>query len=307
MLERAVLSWMSVPRTQQREALEGLLRDLPAPASDEEWNTRFGPQSLYDAWSRTTVARGVYQANRALLRPLLDQRPGWRAVEIGGGNGRLWRDLLRPDDQGELVLVDPTESAHESVAAVLPPGVKLVSVRAPVQESTLPQADAVVCSLTLHHVAGLDTEHRAAHGLAGPGKLEVLQAIRAAIRPRSGLALLNEADVYCEIDLPPGDPILADRIMDSYVRRTGLSLVDDLRAAQVDDWGLHQRWRAILWRWCLGQLEVVDKPLAERDVYELTVPRWLELLARAELRVEHHGFTDPYGLFCQYVLRAPTP
>ena len=56
--------------------------------------------------------------------------------------------------------------------------------------------------------------------------------------------------------------------------------------------------------WCLEQIAYADVPLAERDVYELDVSRWLSLFDRAGFRVQAVGFTDPSNLFCRYVLRA---
>ncbi|MBN2800699.1 MAG: class I SAM-dependent methyltransferase [Deltaproteobacteria bacterium] len=291
---------LELPRGEQLEAVRALQRARPLEV-DERWNTLFGEGSLYDAWSMTTVAGAIYPANRALLREGLSGRSGWRVVEVGGGDGRLWRGLPR-DLRGELVLVDPSQEAHDAVRDALPPGVALASVLAPVEAVALPDADAVLCSLTLHHVAGLSAGHRAAHGLLGTGKGEVLRAIAEALRSRAGLLLLNEADVFCDIDLPPGDPVLVDRILDSYLRRTGTSLLHDLaRRDPTPD--LARRWERILRQWCVDQVDVAWAPLAERDVYELTVPRWRDLLAREGLSVVSGRFTDPYGLFYQYAAR----
>jgi len=303
MLERSVRAWLTLPRRDQRAALQGILDYLPEPVAAEGWNTRFGARSLYDAWSRTTLARGVYHANAAVLRPMIDGRSGWRLVEVGGGTGALWAHVLRPGDRGELVLVDPVDEVHERVGAALPEGVRLVSMRDRVEEIELPPAEAVVCSLTLHHLAGADRSERRRHGLDGPGKAEVLAGMGEAVRGRAGLVLVNEADVYCDLGVPPGDEVLADRIMDSYIRRTGLALLDDLRTREEAGEDLRARWRAILHQWCLEQVAVVDRPVGERDVYELDVPRWLELFARVGLEVVSRRFTDRYGLFCQYVLR----
>lgn len=286
---------VAMPRGRQPEALDRLRRALP-PAESEAWNTRFGPGSLFEAWTASSLMRGLYAANAATLRPLLDARPSWRVIEVGGGDGRLWR-LLRPEDHGELVLVDPSPEAHAQVAATLPAGVRLVSHVAGVQDVDLPDADVIVCSLTLHHVAGADAAERAAHGLDGPGKREILAGFARALEARSGLAIVNEADVYCDIGLAPGDPILRERLIDSYVRRCAVALLDDLEASP------DPRLQAIIQRWCLDQIAVADLPLAERDVYELDVPRWLALFERAGLGVEHRGFTDDHGLFCRYLLR----
>ena len=284
-LTHGVRAVLSLPRQVQPNAIESLLTKLPKANIPEVWNTAFGPESLYEAWSQTRVARGVYTANTKVLRKFLDGRPNWRVLEVGAGNGALWRRLLGPDDVGTLVLVDPVTDAHAQVASALPPGV--------------PDVDAVVCSLTLHHVAGRNREERAQHGLEGPGKREVLEAFGDAIRARDGLLLLNEADVHCEIDLPPSDPMLRDRLIDSYVRRCGRAMLDDLSVLGLDQ-SLADRFEHILRYWCLEQVRLADSSLVERDVYELDVGRWREVLADAGLRVDEVTSTDAYGLFFQY-------
>ncbi len=310
-LEDAVRRLLELPRGEQPAEVERIRRAHPAPSA-EAWNTRFGPGSLYEAWTRTTVMEGLYHANAAWLRDLLDDRPGWRVLEVGGGDGTLWARTLRPDDRGEIWLVDPLPEVHARVATHLPADVRLVPLETGIEHPDrlgprgLPAVDAVVVSLALHHVPGADAVERGRHGLPGAGKVEVLTALRSALLPRDGEGVLNEADVFCDLALPPGDPLLADRILDSYVRRTGLSLLHDLaRRTDADD-DLRERWRAILRRWCLDQLDVVRAPLADRDVYELDVPRWLALLDATGLEVAEHAFTDRYGLFHRYRFR-PRP
>ncbi len=294
---------LSLPRQVQPTAIESLLGKLPKQDIPEVWNTAFGPESLYEAWSQTRVARGVYTANVDVLRAHLDRRPNWRVLEVGAGNGALWRRLLQPDDQGSLVLVDPVTDAHDQVRQAMPPGVSLESRVGRIESLTdLPDVDAVVCSLTLHHVAGRSAAERAEHGLAGAGKCEVLQAFGDALRARDGILLLNEADIHCEIDLPPGDPMLRDRLIDSYVRRCGLAMLDDLATLGLDP-SLSARFEHILRYWCLEQVRLSDSPLEERDVYELDVGRWREVLAKAGLAVERVQSTDAYGLFFQYLCR----
>ena len=205
------------------------------------------------------------------------------------------------------MLVDPLPEVHERVAAVLPEGVALVSRVARVEEvaAELGEADLAVCSLSLHHVAGGDAAQRAAAGLDGPGKAEVLAALHDALAPRDGLLVLNEADIHCDLELEPHDPVLVDRLLDSYVRRCARALADDIEALDpaVDEAALRERWWVVIHRWCLDQVDAAERPVAERDVYELDVPRWLALLRRAGFRVVSRGFTDAYGLFCQYLCR----
>ena len=298
---------MAVPRRDQRSALIAWIAALPAETHNEDWNAAFGPDSLFDAWTRTDVVGGLYAANAATLRAHLDAHgPGWRLVEVGGGDGRLWRSVLRPDDRGEITVIDPAVQVHAVFAGAVPAGVRVVPIQLGV-EATLDapwwrDLDAVVCSLTLHHLAGYDAAHRARHGLSGPGKVEVLRTIGRALAP-GGLVLLNEADVYCDIGLPSGDPLLADRLIDSYVRRCAGALFRQAEAPGPATDDLRDRWRAVARKWCLEQHAYADVPMAERDVYELDVVHWLELVERAGLHVQERGFTDRVRLFHRYVLR----
>ena len=154
-----------------------------------------------------------------------------------------------------------------------------------------PELDVIVTSLTLHHVAGRDADERAKVGMSGPGKLEVLRGFREALSPE-GLFVLNEANVYCDVGLAPGDDVLVENMLDSYVRRCAYALLDE-----IDD----ERVEAIVHLWCLEQVRLSRVPIAERDVYELDVPRWLTLLGGAGFQVRSRRCTDPYGLFWQYV------
>lgn len=301
-LASAVRQILALPRTAQPSAIQLALRQLPDPGPLEEWNTHFGPGSLFDAWTRTSVASGVYAANIEVLRPVLDAQDGWTAVEIGAGNGALWQRLLRPEDRGHLVAVDPVSQALDTLATHLPKDVALTPVVADVSSVDIPEADVIVCSLTLHHVAGRTEAERKAVGMTGPGKTEVLTRIADAIRPRRGLFVLNEADIHCEVDLAPGDPILVDRMCDSYVRRCGHAVLDDLLRGPDED--LKARWLHILRHWCLAQIRLAHVPVHERDVYELDVSRWREVLGNAGLHIESERFTDEVGLFRQYVCRA---
>jgi SAM-dependent methyltransferase len=298
---------MALPRGQQREALVQWLSALPEEHPNEAWNARFGAGSLFDAWTRSSLVRGLYSANATALRARLDAvGPGWRLVEAGGGDGRLWRSVLRDGDVGELIVIDPAPEVHQVVPDAVPEGVRVVAVQAGVEQTLAADfwtdVDGIVCSLTLHHLAGADAADRAAHGLTGPGKLEVLRTFAAALSP-GGRVLLNEADIYCDLGLASGDPLLAERLMDSYVRRCAGALLREAEAPGPADADLRDRWRAIARHWCLAQHTYADVPVADRDVYELDVVHWLELIDRAGLVVEERGFTDPAWLFHRYVLR----
>ena len=282
---------LALPRALQPAAAATLGTSLPA--AQEAWNSSFADGTLFEAFSGSSVARGVYAANREVLRPLLGD--GFRVVEIGGGNGRLWRGLLADGARGDIVVVDPHPDGALGVAAQVPKGVTVRHVCASAQDADLPAADVVIASLVLHHVAGTDRTHRELHGLVGDGKREILaRAAKAA-----ATVVLNEADVYCDLDLPPGDPLLLERLCDSYVRRFAVSLAHDIDHA--DNPQLAARLTAIVRDWALGQLAIAGVPIVQRDVYERDVPSWLLLLDTAGLKVVSRRFTDPWMLFCQYV------
>jgi len=200
------------------------------------------------------------------------------------------------------VVVDPHPRGADGVRGQVPPGVRVTHLQASVQDAELPAADAVIFSLVLHHVAGRDREERARQGLGGAGKLEVLRAAGEAVRGRGGVVLLNEADVHCDVDLPPGDPVLAERLADSYVRRFSLAIATEAASSGLDA-DLVARWTTIVRDWGLGQVAAARLPIAERDVYELAVEGWLDVLDRAELVVDDHALTDPWGLFNRYRCR----
>lgn len=299
---------LTLPRGLQPARVQELRQRYPSGGA-EEWNTRFDDTSLYDAWTRTRVMQGLYRRNSDTLAKSVLNRSSWRILEIGGGDGTLWSTALGPDHRGELVVVDPVASVFDRVGARLPDGVTLLPLHGRVEDllDRIPPCDAVVSSLALHHLAGQDRDQRARHGMGGPGKREVLECLARCLAERRGLLLLNEADVTCDLELPPHDPILVDRILDSYVRRTVHSLLDDLEERQDVGESTRTRWRAIARRWCLDQVDVARVPVEQRDVYELSVPQWLDLLGAAGFQVLERGFTDDYGLFCQYVATPRPP
>ena len=299
MWKDALASLLLLPRAQQLEACRQL-QNTSALSDSEAWNTDFGSESLYEAWTRLPFMQALYRHNREVLHAHMEQRQGWHFVEIGGGNGALWRDLFSPSTQGTLTLIDPASQVHEMVAAVLPPGVQLRSCQMPIEQADIPEADAVVCSLTLHHVAGIDAQQRREFGLQGPGKLEILQRCVQALQPRQGIGLLNEADIYNEIDLAPGDAVLVDHFIDVYVRRAALAIAFALGQSPADG-SLAQRWSVILENWCLAEIDNAFFPREKRDVYELDVPHWLHLLEHAGAKVLSHRYTDEWNLFHQYV------
>jgi len=291
------------PRNQQPEAIRALSARIQT-GSKEDWNSRFGPESLFDAWTGNHLVQGIYRANAQTLGSRL--KPGWRVTEIGGGDGRLW-SLLPELPPGELWVVDPNPGVHERLQSELGSRIQVHGIQAMVQDALgdLPEVDAIVCSLTLHHVAGADAQERKAHGMSGPGKLEVLGAMGKCLRTRNGLLMLNEADVHCDLELDSRDPLLTDRLLDSYVRRTARALCSEMAQLEQEGDPMNRipRLLALVKHWCLDQVQMADLPIEERDVYELDVPRWLALFERAGLELIERGFTDDRLLFHRYLLQ----
>ena len=295
--------FLTLPRAQQFEALKRLRAGAEQNSTGEEWNSVFGSQSVYEAWTQLPLMQHVYGANRAILRPLLEKRSPWHLVEIGGGNGALWQGFFHAQERGVLTLIDPNPEVHATVAAILPAGIELHSHIARVENAELPEADGIVCSLMLHHIAGLDRDQRSLFQMDGPGKREILQRCVQAVQTRRGLCLLNEADVYNEIDLEPSDPTLIEHFIDVYVRRAAMSVATALEQSAIDI-SLKQRWEIILLHWCLDQVDLALSSREERDVYELDVAHWLQLLRQAGAQVLSHTYTDEWYLFHQYVFAA---
>jgi hypothetical protein len=288
---------LQLPADQQVNAAREFLSANPA-GIPEEWNSAFGPRSLFDAWCKTSVAQAVHRGVREAIAPAL--RDDFVLIEVGGGDGSTWRGAFQAGQRGTIHVVDPVSEAAARVREVVPESIQVVAHVASVQDATLPDADGVVCSLTLHHVAGRDASQRAAYGMTGPGKTEVLERFGDALRAKRGLGVLVEADVDCDLEFPPGDPLLTDHIFDSYVRRCARSILEDLQSRQAPA-ELQARWRGLLRHWFLGQIAVADLPREQRDVYELTVPNWMALLHHAGLNVREHAFTDDLPLFHRYI------
>lgn len=299
-LQAAYAALLCLPRAEQPEAALRLRDRIPAHPG-EAWNTAFGVGSLFEAFSATRLAGAVYAHNRALLAPVLG-RPGFRVLEVGGGNGAVFSGAVPEDARGEIVVVDPHPDGAVGVRAAVPPGVEVRHLAGGIESTPLPAVDVAVVSLTLHHVAGRSAGERAEHGLTGPGKGEALLAIREALRERGGRLLLNEADVGCEVTVASATPLLRERLVDSYVRRFGAAVLADLRdRPDAARWA--PRWRGIVRDWALGQVAAAEVPVAQRDVYELTVPEWGALLAESGLVVERVTPTDPWMLFWAWVAR----
>ena len=304
---------LALPAGEQVATARALIASLPTGEPPEAWNSAFGPGSLFEAWTRTSIARDVHGALAREVRQVTSQA-GFVLVDVGGGNGSLWHRVFDGTESGRLVVVDTLESAVDTVASAVDAvdwadgaGVSVERLVAPVQDvlGELPNCDGLVCSMALHHVAGADAADRAVHGLSGIGKTEILAGFGAALRERGGVGFLVEANVDCDLDLAPGELELADNIFDSYMRRCGRSILEDVRRAEAagSDADVLPRWRGLLRYWFLEQLAVVDVPFADRDVYELTVPRWVALIERAGLVLDDVRGVDAHRLFHLYRFR----
>ena len=139
-LSRALEHALALPRAQQPEAIEALSARIET-GTMEEWNSRFGPDSLFDAWTGNHLVRGIYQANSKTLRARLE--PGWRVVEIGGGDGRLW-SLLPDLPPGELWVIDPNKGVHERLQAELGDRMTVHGIQALVQDSGNISPDIII-------------------------------------------------------------------------------------------------------------------------------------------------------------------
>ena len=165
-----------LPRAQQYSALQQLRKNF-SECPDEQWNTAFGPTSLYEAWTQLPLLQGLYQRNRAAIHETLRGRSDWHIVEIGGGSGVLWQGLLDAQQAGTMTLIDPHAEAHDAVAARLPGTVTFRPIVASAEHVEIPDADVIVCSLTLHHVAGLDSAQRRSFGHGGGGQDRNIEAL----------------------------------------------------------------------------------------------------------------------------------
>lgn len=298
----ATLDTLTVlPRGEQHAALTELRARLRRTVT-EAWNTTFGPDSLYNAWTQLPFVDAIYDHNRSVITETLHGRTDWHVVEIGGGNGALWQGALDSLPPGTFTLIDPNPTAHQAVQQRLPDKVDFHSVVAPVAAAALPSADVVVCSLTLHHHAGESATQRATYGMTGDGKLEILRRMVGALRPRFGIGILNEADCYNDIALSPGDETLVDHFLDVYVRRAARAVGQAIDSAPTG-FALADAWEAILLHWCLEQVDYAFVPRAERDVYELDVTSWVRLLEEAGAADVTHRYTDSWNLFVQYLFR----
>ena len=89
------------PRGAQAQQVRSLQAQAAKRAHPEEWNTQFGSESLFQAWTSSPLMQALYAKNSAVIRPILDRNPGWRVIELGGGDGRIWDCLLYTSDAAD--------------------------------------------------------------------------------------------------------------------------------------------------------------------------------------------------------------
>ena len=92
--EKIIDQILILPQNQQHQALLNVRRNLKIHIK-EEWNSEFGQESLYEAWSLTEPMQNIYNKNRTIIREFLNNKKNWIIVEAGGGNGSLWRDFFQ--------------------------------------------------------------------------------------------------------------------------------------------------------------------------------------------------------------------
>ena len=293
---------VTLPYALQQEALKKFRKKFKLKVS-EQWNTTFGKDSLYQAWTFIEPMIQLYNANREVIRDFIKNLKEWTIVEIGGGNGTLWQNFFSGHSKGEFILIDPVKDSHDTVIKHFPDTVSFTSIIQPVEQVIIPHADVIVCSLMLHHIPGFNTDHNKCLGINSVGKSEIIKRFLQSIRCRNGICIINESDIYTDIDLAPHDPVLIHRLIDSYIKRAGKSV-----AMKIDDPAVpitvRKKLELVMIHWLIDQVEIAGQsPLSKRDIYELDTIHWLELFQRVGANIINHGFTDKWHLFHQYIIK----
>jgi SAM-dependent methyltransferase len=158
---------------------------------------------------------------------------GGLVVDLGTGTGALGAAILAalPDVRVELVDIDP--NMLEVAAARCSEHAGRFEVRRGRFEDELPQCDAVVASLALHHVA------------ADADKRDLYTAIRAALKP-GGLLVVADALVY---DSGPERTRMIDRLF-AHMARGGISSAE--ASAHLAQWAEEDVYKTLP-----GELELI--------------------------------------------------
>jgi len=293
---------ISLPQGHQRDAVRKLRATFPQTIG-EEWNTEFGKDSLYEAWSQILPMRNIYGLNKKVIREYLSKLDNFTIVEIGGGNGALWRNFFTDTQKGNFILVDSNQNAHDVVKETLPKNINFESVVKKIQDTEIPEADIIVCSLALHHVPGISETENKKYDINSLGKLDILNKFLNSVRAKNGIIILNESDVYTDIKLKPRAPFLFQRLVDSYIRRACKAIIYTMETEDISE-DLFNKLEQVIIKWSLEQIERAgNASLQERDVYELDSIHWLELFEMAKAEVVSHKNSDEWNLFHQYVLK----
>lgn len=294
---------INLPQRHQRDAIRVLVRNLK-PTINEAWNTNFAEGSLYDAWAQTLPMRNLYETNRNTIKKYISEKNNFTILEIGGGNGELWKNFFNSQTKGNYILIDPVEDSHVAVAKNIPENVSFISIKKKIQDiETLPESDIIVSSLMLHHVPGCFYEENKKYEIDGPGKGDILLKMKESIKNNDGIIILNESDVYTDIKINPKTYILYHRLIDSYVRRAAKSIAFMIENEDISE-DLFLKLEQVIIKWSLEQIEIAgNAALKNRDVYELDMIHWFELFEKIGLKIVSHKITDEWHLFHQYILK----
>jgi hypothetical protein len=294
---------ITLPQRHQRDAIRVLSRNFKQ-IINENWNTLFGPESLYEAWSNILPMRNLYEVNRNVISKIISEKQNFTILEIGGGTGALWKNFFTSKHNGNYILIDPVEDSHIAVSKVIPENIPFFSLKKGIQQiETLPNADIIICSLMLHHIPGIEYHENIKYGIESLGKGDILKKMLQSIKENDGIIILNESDVYTDIKLPPKSHLLYHRLIDSYVRRAAKSIAFMMETEDIQD-ELYLKLEQIILSWSLDQIEIVgNADLDKRDVYELDTIHWQELFDKIGAEIVNHKVTDEWHLFHQYILK----
>jgi len=293
---------ISLPQGHQRDAVRKLRATFPENIG-EEWNSEFGKDSLYEAWSQILPMQNIYGLNKMTINKHIKDLTNFTILEVGGGNGALWRNFFNENHKGNFILVDSNENAHKAVKETLPKSINFESVNKNIQDTEIPEADIIVCSLALHHVPGITLYENKKYGVESFGKQDIIEKFLKSIRPKNGILILNESDIYTDIKLKPRTPFLYQKLVDSYIRRACKAIIYTMEAEGTSE-DLYQKLEKVIIKWSLEQIERAgNASLQERDVYELDAIHWLDLFENAKAEIVSHKNSDEWNLFHQYILK----
>lgn len=249
---------LTLPQRHQRDALRILSRSFK-PSDSETWNKRFDQDSLYESWSQILPMRNLYEVNKNVINKKLSELQNFTIVEIGGGNGALWRNLFNPNQKGTFILIDPTEESHEAVKKAIPSNIEFISIKKSVEElNQIPEADIIVCSLVLRFIPGTEKEENKKYGIDRIGKAQIIRKILESIRIKNGILIINETDVYTDIKIAPKTHFLFHSLIDSNIRRLAKSISFMMETEELTE-DLFKKLELIIinWLFFMSKLHVI--------------------------------------------------